>query len=54
MIGVKKVAYIKLISKLREMEPNANKESVVKTINNLRYTYKKELKKVIVSKSRSG
>lgn len=50
----KDAAYAKLILKLREMEPGANKESVVKKINNLRCTYNKELKKVTISKSEFG
>lgn len=50
----KDAAYSKLILKLREIEPDANKESVIRKINNLRCTYKKELKKVMISKSGSG
>lgn len=37
----KYAAYLKLILKLREIEPDANKESVIRKINNLRCTYKK-------------
>jgi hypothetical protein len=49
----KAAAYDNLIVKLKVLEPNASRESVVKKINNLRSTFRKELKKVNDSK-RSG
>jgi hypothetical protein len=49
----KAAAYDTLIEKLRVLEPDASRESVVKKINNLRSTFRKELKKVNDSK-RSG
>lgn len=36
----------KLLKKLREIEPTANKESAVKKINNIRSAFRKEVKKV--------
>ena len=42
---VKNAAYGKLVNKLREIDPSANKDTVVKKINNLRSSYNKELKK---------
>lgn len=42
-------AYELLIDKLKEMEPSANKDLVIKKINNLRSSYRKELKKVKAS-----
>ncbi|XP_077300444.1 uncharacterized protein LOC143921154 [Arctopsyche grandis] len=44
-------AYNKLINKLKEIEPSANKDFVVKKINNLRSNARKEAKKVMESKS---
>jgi len=49
----KAAAYDCLIEKLKVIEPDASRESVVKKINNLRSTFRKELKKVNDSK-RSG
>jgi hypothetical protein len=49
----KAAAYDTLIEKLKVLEPDASRESVVKKINNLRSTFRKELKKVNDSK-RSG
>jgi hypothetical protein len=49
----KAAAYDNLIEKLKVLEPDASRESVVKKINNLRSTFRKELKKVNDSK-RSG
>jgi hypothetical protein len=49
----KAAAYDTLIEKLKVMEPDASRESVVKKINNLRSAFRKELKKVNDSK-RSG
>jgi len=44
--NLKNAAYEKLISKLREVEPNADRETAVKKINNIRSSYRRELKKV--------
>lgn len=49
----KAAAYDVLIEKLKPLEPAANRESVVKKINNIRSVFRKELKKVNDSK-RSG
>jgi hypothetical protein len=49
----KAAAYGCLIEKLKVIEPDASRESVVKKNNNLRSTFRKELKKVNDSK-RSG
>jgi hypothetical protein len=49
----KDAAYARLVGKLKEVEPSADKDSVVKKINNIRSNYRKELKKVKAS-SRSG
>jgi hypothetical protein len=49
----KAAAYDCLIEKLKVIEPDASRENVVKKINNLRSTFRKELKKVNDSK-RSG
>ncbi|XP_024879150.1 uncharacterized protein LOC112459340 [Temnothorax curvispinosus] len=49
----REAAYSKLVEKLKEVEPSANKESVVKKINNIRSNYRKELKKVKAS-SKTG
>ncbi|KAG5895827.1 hypothetical protein JTB14_028531 [Gonioctena quinquepunctata] len=51
---LKRSAYNKLISNLREIDPQADKEAVVKKINNIKSTYKKEQKKVAGSKSGAG
>ena len=51
---VKNAAYGKLVNKLREIDPSANKDTVVKKINNLRSSYNKELKKVQASNKSSG
>ena len=40
-----------MIDKLEEIDAGANRDSVVKKINNLRSTYNKELKKVQASKT---
>ena len=42
----KAAAYDILIEKLKAIEPDATRDSVVKKINNLRSTFRKELKKV--------
>ncbi|GBP23656.1 hypothetical protein EVAR_80273_1 [Eumeta japonica] len=41
----KNAAYDRLINKYKPIDPNANRETVVKKINNLRTSYKKELNK---------
>lgn len=41
----KNAAYIILIDKLKEVEPEATKEMVIKKINSLRTCFRKELKK---------
>ncbi|XP_023703298.1 uncharacterized protein LOC111862274 [Cryptotermes secundus] len=46
----KAAAYDILIEKLKPLEPNATRDSVVKKINNLRSVFRKELKKVNESK----
>jgi hypothetical protein len=43
----KDAAYARLVGKLKKVEPSANKDSVVKKINNIRSNYRKELKGVI-------
>ena len=42
----KAAAYDTLIEKLKVLEPDASQESVVKKINNLRSTFRKEVKKM--------
>ena len=42
----KSAAYEKFIEKLKEITPDADRAMVVKKINNLRTSYRKELKKV--------
>ena len=42
----KDAAYAILVQKLREVEPSANKATVLKKINNIRSNYRKELKKM--------
>jgi len=42
----KNLAYEHLATKLKEFDPDANKEKVVKKINSLRSCFRKELKKV--------
>ncbi|PNF27251.1 hypothetical protein B7P43_G05318, partial [Cryptotermes secundus] len=46
----KAAAYDVLIEKLKPLEPDATRDSVVKKINNLRSVFRKELKKVNESK----
>lgn len=47
----KNLAYEHLTTKLKEIDPDANKEKVVKKINSLRSCFRKELKKVNDSKT---
>ncbi|XP_039751715.1 uncharacterized protein LOC120627754 [Pararge aegeria] len=42
----KNAAYDRLIEKYKPIDPNATRDTVVKKINNLRTTYKKELNKI--------
>lgn len=51
--NAKSQAYDILIEKMRTVEESANRETVVKKINSLRTTYRKELKKVL-SSEKSG
>lgn len=51
--NAKAQAYDILIEKLQTVNPEANRDSVVKKINSLRTTYRKELKRVLESE-RSG
>ena len=46
---LKTAAYLKLVNKLQEIEPSSTRKSVIKRINNMRSTYRKELKKVRAS-----
>lgn len=50
---MKNEAYEKLVRKLQEVEPNANKETVKSKVNTLRGSFRREFKKVADSK-RSG
>lgn len=53
--NAKSYAYNVLVEKLQTVDPEANRESVVKKINSLRTAYRKELKKVVESeKSGAG
>lgn len=42
----KDAGYARLTEKLKEIEPNATKDGVIKKINNLRSAYRKEKKKL--------
>lgn len=46
----REAAYTKLVAKLKEIEPEASKETVQKKINNLRSAVRKEKKKIDSSK----
>lgn len=50
----KEESYSKLVEKLKEIEPHATRESVVKKINNIRCNFRKELNKVRSSMSGAG
>ncbi|CAB3248373.1 unnamed protein product [Arctia plantaginis] len=51
----KNAVYDRLIEKYKPIDPNATRDTVVKKINNLRTTYKKELNKIKTScKSGAG
>lgn len=50
---LKLAAYNKMVEKLKTVDPAATKDMVVKKINNMRSSYRKELKKIKESK-RSG
>lgn len=45
----KDAGYSRLIEKLKTIEPNASKDTVIKKINNLRSAYRKEIKKIKAS-----
>ena len=45
----KSTAYLKLVTKLKEIEPSSTKKSVVTRINGIRSNYRKELKKIKAS-----
>jgi len=47
----KNLAYEQLTTKLKEIDPDANKEEEIKKINSLRSCFRKELKKVNDSKT---
>jgi len=51
--NIKDFTYAVLIEKMKEIDENANRDVVVKKINSLRSTYRKELKKIKESE-RSG
>lgn len=51
--NAKSQAYEILVEKMRSVDESANRETVVKKINSMRTTYRKELKKVLDSE-RSG
>ena len=51
--NLRTAAYLKLIIKLKEIEPSTTRKSVVSRINNMRSSYRKELKKIRAS-TRTG
>jgi hypothetical protein len=48
---MKERAYSALTEKMKTVDPQANKETVLKKINNLRSSFRKERKKVLMAKS---
>lgn len=50
----REAAYERLVEKMKEVEPLANKESAIKKINNMRSSFRKELKKKIKESMRTG
>nr|CAH7740073.1 unnamed protein product [Callosobruchus chinensis] len=44
--GMKLSAYNQFVEKLKTLDPTATKDTVVKKINNMRSSYRKELKKI--------
>ncbi|KAG8192202.1 hypothetical protein JTE90_009963 [Oedothorax gibbosus] len=51
---VKEAAYLKLVTKLREIDPQADTNAVKKKINALRTNYRKEVRKIEASQAISG
>lgn len=49
-LALRDAAYTKLLTKLKESEPDAVKDTVIKKINNLRSNFRKEKKKFDTSK----
>ncbi|PNF39816.1 hypothetical protein B7P43_G03173 [Cryptotermes secundus] len=47
---MKENAYLALTEKMKTVDPQANKETVLKKINNLRSSFRKERKKVLMAK----
>ncbi|PNF42420.1 hypothetical protein B7P43_G10954 [Cryptotermes secundus] len=47
---MKENAYLALTEKMKTIDPQANKETVLKKINNLRSSFRKERKKVLMAK----
>ncbi|PNF13895.1 hypothetical protein B7P43_G10662 [Cryptotermes secundus] len=47
---MKENAYLALTEKLKTVDPHANKETVLEKINNLRSSFRKERKKVLMAK----
>lgn len=45
------MAYDLLLRKLQKKDPAANRESVVRKVNSIRSTFRKEFKKVVFSKT---
>jgi hypothetical protein len=48
---MKERAYSALTEKVKTVDPRVNKETVLKKINNLRSSFRKERKKVLMAKS---
>ena len=51
---LKSECYVKLIDKIREIDPNATRSTVTKKINGLRSNYRRELRKVMNSGGGGG